>query len=100
MDMINRLWRKDPSSKRTAKDRLKIVLINDRVTNSSHMLDMLKRDIVNIVSNYMEISTDDLDVQITQSPVSDEMGDKVPVLYANIPIKSIRRFRGASDRQK
>ena len=38
----------------------------------------------------MEIDASGLDIQITQTE-TEEGGDKVPALYANIPIKDIRK---------
>ena len=52
---------------------------------------MLKTDIIKVISNYMEIDTDELDIQITQTQSEDNNGT-VPVLYANIPIKSMRKM--------
>ena len=51
---------------------------------------MLKGDIIKVISNYMEIDEDELDINITQTQSEDHSGT-VPVLYANIPIKSMRR---------
>ena len=51
---------------------------------------MLKNDIIKVISNYMEIDEEELDIQITQTQTEDNAGT-VPVLYANIPIKSMRK---------
>jgi len=90
--MFNILWRRNPS-KKVAKDRLKVVLVNDRANSSNQVLEMLKNDIVKALNTYMDIDADELDIQITQSPVDDSQGEYMPVLNANIPIKSIRKFK-------
>lgn len=77
-------------SGKLAKDRLKLVLVHDRTDCSSQVLEMLKNDIIKVISNYMEIDEDELDIQITQTE-SDDKNGTVPVLYANIPIKSMRK---------
>jgi hypothetical protein len=41
----------------------------------------------------MEIDKDDFEIQITQTPTEDQSGDRVPVLYANIPIKAIHKIK-------
>ncbi len=64
--------------------------VYDRVNCSSQVLEMLKTDIIKVISNYMEIDEEELDIQITQTQ-SDEQNGTVPVLYANIPIKSMRK---------
>ena len=92
MDMFNIFWRRNPS-KKVAKDRLKVVLVNDRAKSSNQVLEMLKNDIVKALNTYMDIDAEDLDIQITQSPVDDSQGEYTPMLNANIPIKSIRKFK-------
>ena len=78
------------SSKDIAKDRLKLVLVHDRVNCSTQVLEMLKTDIIRVISNYMEIDEDELDINITET-MSEEKGVNVPMLYANIPIKSMHK---------
>jgi cell division topological specificity factor len=92
VDVFNLLWRKNPS-KKVAKERLKIVLVNDRANSSPQVLEKLRVDIISAISTYMEINLDDMDIQITRAPNEDERGESMPVLYANIPIKSLRRLK-------
>jgi len=92
MDFFSFFKKKDANaSKNLAKDRLKLVLIHDRANCSSQILEMLKIDIIKVISNYMEIDEEELDIQITQTE-SDGKNGSVPVLYANIPIKSMRKI--------
>ena len=91
MDLLGLFGRKT-SSANVAKDRLKLVLIHDRVNCSTQVLEMLKNDIIRVISNYMEIDEEGLDIQITQTPSDNNQGN-VPVLLANIPIKSMRKSR-------
>ena len=85
-----RVFNRKSSSKDVAKDRLKLVLVHDRVNCSTQVLEMLKTDIIRVISNYMEIDEDGLDINITET-MSEEKGVNVPMLYANIPIKSIHK---------
>jgi cell division topological specificity factor len=85
------LFQKKPASKDIARDRLKLVLIHDRANCSPEFLEMLKNDIIKVISNYMEIDEQELDIHITQT--NNEQNDSVPVLFANIPIKSMRKHR-------
>lgn len=91
MDFFSFFNKKKGPSKDMAKDRLKLVLVHDRVNCSSQVLEMLKTDIIKVISNYMEIDEEELDIQITKTE-SDSNNGTVPVLYANIPIKSMRKF--------
>ncbi|MCL1997041.1 MAG: cell division topological specificity factor MinE [Defluviitaleaceae bacterium] len=87
MDLL-RLLSKKENSKTVAKERLKLVLITDRINCSEAMLEALREDIIGVISKYMEIDTEGFDVQITPS-ADDSRGS--PVLYANIPIKNMKR---------
>lgn len=79
-----------PPSKDVAKDRLKLVLIHDRANCSTKVLEMMKNDIIQVIAKYMDIDNEELDIQISQMP-SGENNESVPTLYANIPIKNIRK---------
>lgn len=96
MDLFTFFRKKENnSSKDVAKDRLKLVLVHDRVNCSSQVLEMLKTDIIKVISNYMEIDEEELDIQIAQTE-SEQNNGSVPVLYANIPIKNMRKVNGAN----
>ena len=89
MDLFSFFSRK-PSSKDVAKSRLKFVLVQDRINCSTQVLEMLKNDILKVISNYMEIDEEELDIQITET--KERNGEpSSPVLYANIPIKNIKK---------
>ena len=66
------------SSGDIAKKRLQLLLVSDRAN-----------DIIKLIAKYMEIDTDGLDIQITQTEAE---GDNVsvPALIANIPIKELK----------
>ncbi len=88
MDIFS-LFSKKTASKNIAKDRLKLVLIHDRVNCSTQLLEMLKVDIIKVISNYMEIDEEELDIRISQTP--SETNGNVPMLCANIPIKAMKK---------
>ncbi len=78
-----------------AKDRLKLLLVSDRANCSPEIMEKIKNDIIQVISKYMEIDAEGLDIQITQTESEGNNGN-VPALYANIPIKDMRHS-GASD---
>ena len=51
---------KRKSSKEIAKDRLKILLISDRVNCSAETLEMIKHDIAKVISKYMKIDANSM----------------------------------------
>ena len=77
------------SSGDVAKDRLKLLLISDRANCSPEIMEMIKNDIIKVISKYLEIDCDGLDIQITQTESESENG-RVPALCANIPIKDMK----------
>ena len=80
---------KKKNSGDVAKDRLKLLLVSDRANCSPDVMELIKNDIINVISKYMILDTDGLDIQITQTE-SDSNNGMVPALSANIPIKDMK----------
>ena len=78
-----------PKPREIARDRLKLVLIHDRANCSPQVLEMLKSDIIDVISNYMEVDESDIYIQISQE--DDDGASNMPRLNANIPIKSVHK---------
>ena len=72
-----------------AKDRLKLVLVSDRAGCSPEIMEQIKNDIIAVISKYIEIDLEGLDIKIMQTD-SETHNGKVPALYANIPIKDMK----------
>lgn len=77
------------SSSNVAKDRLKMVLVSDRANCSPEIMEQIKNDIIQVISKYVEIDIDGLDIKIEQTE-SENMNGMVPALFANIPIKDMK----------
>lgn len=77
-------------SKDIAKDRLKILLISDRVSCSPEMMEMIKSDIAKVISKYMKIDAGNMDIQISKTSSKGGRNTK-PMLYANIPILDLNK---------
>jgi len=90
MGLFERFKKKNTGS--VAKDRLKLLLVSDRSNCSPDVMENIKNDIINVISKYMEIDTEALDIQITQTE-SESNNGTVPALYANIPIKDLKHTR-------
>lgn len=86
------MWKlfKKKSSSNIAKDRLKILLISDRVNCSPEMMEMIKTDIIKVISKYMKIDTESMEIQITKTN-SKGRNALFPSLYANIPIIDLKK---------
>ena len=77
------------SSSNVAKDRLKMVLVSDRANCSPEIMEQIKNDIIQVISKYVEIDIDGLDIKNEQTE-SENMNGMVPALFANIPIKDMK----------
>ncbi|HOQ07660.1 MAG TPA: cell division topological specificity factor MinE [Clostridiales bacterium] len=86
---LGKIFGRSKNSKDVAKERLKLVLIHDRANVSPQFLEMLKSEIIKVITNYMDIDESSLEIQLTKTK-SDDGESVVPALYANIPIKNIR----------
>ena len=78
---------KKKSSSNIAKDRLKILLISDRINCSPQTLNLIKQDLIHSISKYLSI--DEEHVEIILKKNNKRGKNKKPSLYANIPILNI-----------
>ncbi|MBO5083188.1 MAG: cell division topological specificity factor MinE [Lachnospiraceae bacterium] len=81
---------KRKKSSDVAKDRLKILLISDRVNCSPEVLERIKADIAEVISKYMKIDVNTMEIQISKTGMKSINNTKTPTLYANIPILDLR----------
>jgi len=89
MNWLKELFSSRSSSKDVAKDRLRMVLMHDRVNCNPDLLEMIKNDILAVLAKYVDIGDMDLDMQISQE--MSETNEPVSILSANIPIKNMRK---------
>lgn len=83
MGLFSFFNKEEKKSKNVAKDRLKLVLIHDRAMLSSGMLEQLKDDIIAVISKYVEIDKESLNIDIAENPDN----TRRTTLVANIPLK-------------
>ncbi len=58
------------------KDRLKLLLVSDRAGCSSEVMELMKNDIISVISKYMEIDEEELDIQITKDESRRTIGER------------------------
>lgn len=76
-------------SKNTAKERLHLVLAQDRANISADFLEMMKQEIIDVIKKYIDIDEEAIDVRMANKPGEDGLVG-APALYANIPILTIK----------
>lgn len=85
LDFISRMLGKETaSSKSVAKERLRLVLVHDRASISPAMLNKLREDLIQVISNYMEIDEQALEFNLCQD-------EREVALVANIPVVKMKR---------
>ena len=82
--LLQKLFGDKKNSKDAAKERLKLVLIHDRASLSPGMVEELRRDLIQVISKYMEFDEQALEVNMNSE-------DNIAMLEVNIPISHIKR---------
>ena len=77
------------SSKDAAKERLHLVLMQDRANVSADFLELMKQEIIEVIKKYIEVDEKEIDVRLTNKENEDGTNG-APALYANIPILNIK----------
>ena len=72
-----------------AKERLHLVLMQDRANVSADFLELMKQEIIDVIKKYIEVEENEIDVRLTNE-VKEDGTTSAPSLYANIPILNIR----------
>ena len=80
---------KTPNSKVAAKERLHLVLMQDRANVSADFLELMKQEIIDVIKKYIEVDENAIDVRLTNKE-NDDGTNGAPALYANIPIINIK----------
>lgn len=60
-----------------ARDRMKLLLLSERIDCSPQMIQMLKSDLIHTVKKYLTIEEEQVKLKITQEPA---------VLYVYVPV--------------
>ena len=89
MDLFKLFGKKEEKSKKVAKERLKLVLVHDRADLSPKFLDMIKGDIIRVISEYADIDEEGLDIKLTRMK-RDIDSSTISALVANIPILKVK----------
>lgn len=91
MNFLKGLVKKEKSkeSSDTAKERLHLVLMQDRANVSADFLELMKQEIIEVIKKYIDVDEKEIDVHLTNKANEDGTVG-APALYANIPIVTIK----------
>ncbi|MDQ6766432.1 MAG: cell division topological specificity factor MinE [Candidatus Eremiobacteraeota bacterium] len=83
LDFLTKMFRREESSKSLAKERLRLVLMSDRVALAPDTFDAMKGEMLSVLQRYLDIDEHGIDVHF-------ENAERRFMLYANIPVTSIK----------
>jgi len=81
IEFFNRLFGRQSSSA-TAKERLRLVLLSDHLALAPDLIGDLKRELVDVISRYVEVDRENIELNFEQR-------EKVIAMLANVPILSM-----------
>ena len=87
--MVKTTDQKELGSKDAAKERLHLVLMQDRANVSADFLELMKQEIIDVIKKYIIVDESAIDVRLTNQS-NDDGTNGAPALYANIPIINIK----------
>ncbi len=83
LDFLTRFFRREESSKSQAKERLRLVLLSDRVSLAPETFDAMKTEMLLVVQRYLDIDEHGLDFHF-------ENAERRFMLLANIPVLNVK----------
>jgi cell division topological specificity factor len=82
-EFFKSLFKPAPPSGETAKERLRLVLLSDHLSLAPEVVESLKRDLMEVISRYVEIDSANADVTF-------EHREREIAMLASIPITGVR----------
>ncbi|MGI5873869.1 MAG: cell division topological specificity factor MinE [Bacillota bacterium] len=94
MTILQRIFRRnDPGEKSrlAAKERLKLVLVQDRVNMDHDRMEALKNDLIDVVDRYLDIDREAMEVSFLREKGSVSIVASLPVQNDVLPAPERRR---------
>ncbi|WP_408954910.1 cell division topological specificity factor MinE [Natroniella sp. ANB-PHB2] len=85
IDLMKGMFNKEePQSKDLAKERLRLVLVHDRIGVSPEVIEDMKEELIGVISKYLDIDESGLEMELDRQENS-------VALVANIPVKQLKK---------
>ena len=76
-------------SKDTAKERLHLVLMQDRANVSADFLDLMKQEIIDVIKKYIDVDESAIDVRLTNKENNKEDKNQIDEKKETIKIEDV-----------
>jgi cell division topological specificity factor len=77
-------------SAKSAKERLQLVLVHDRAGVSPGKLEVLKDDLIDVISRHLEIDTDNVEITLTRDRDQQRLVADIPLAPSRMRRRSPR----------
>jgi cell division topological specificity factor len=84
LEFLTRLFRPEPSGVK-AKERLRLVLLSDHLALAPELVELMKTDLLGVISRYVNVDTEHVDVTFEQREHEVAMLANVPILSVKTP---------------
>ena len=93
MDFLSRIFNRPPDkdSADVAKQRLQLVLAQDRTNISPETLNVLKDEMIVVISKHVEIDRANVQVSMTHTNQGEQLIANIPVVGVRAPARSVER---------
>ncbi len=84
MNSISRLFSRNrpASSKEIAKNRLKLVLVHDRINLSPGKMESLKEELAEVISHYLHVEEDAIEIAVSNTHQQSQLTAQISVIGA------------------
>ena len=86
MEALMKIFGKKEPSGKVARNRLKVVLVHDRINISPEIMENMRNDIVKVISKYVDIDMNAMEMSLAN--------DDSVALVANIPVSRMKHDKG------
>jgi len=83
IDFLAKFFRREEASSSRARERLRLVLMSDRVSLAPDIFDAMKGEMLDVLRRYLEIDERGMDVHF-------ENAERQFALMANIPVREVK----------